>query len=89
MQKHAMLISRKATDFINSTQIPVIIGDCPLYDQQKKFSGSFPTVGESKTVCFMGIFHIKLTSSNAGGSCWMDLAGSGYSPLHCWCRRIS
>ena len=35
MQKHAMLISTKATDFINSGQVPVIVGDCPLYAQQK------------------------------------------------------
>ena len=42
-QKHAMLISKKETDFTNSGQIPVIVGDCSLYAQQKNsVSGSFP-----------------------------------------------
>ena len=59
MQKHAMLISKKATDFINPGQVPVIVGDCPLYVQQKKCQWKFPDeVGESKMVCFMGFLHI-------------------------------
>ncbi|KAL8613964.1 hypothetical protein ACOMHN_023200 [Nucella lapillus] len=36
MQKHAMQVVMKATEFVNPGQIPVIVGDCPLYVQQKK-----------------------------------------------------
>ncbi len=39
MQKHAMLQTMKATEFVNPGQIPVIVGDCPLYIQQKNASG--------------------------------------------------
>ena len=56
MQKHAIVNSKKATDFINSGQVPVIVGGCPLYVQWKNVSGSF--LGESKMVCFMGFLHV-------------------------------
>ena len=53
MQKHSMLISKKATDFVNPGQIPVIVGDCPLYVQQKKCQWMFPEeIGASKMACF-------------------------------------
>ena len=88
MQKHAMLISKKATDFINPGQVPVIVGDCPLYAQQKKCQWKFPDeVGETKMVCFMGFLHIEMASQQCGGKllagsswermCWLDLAGRG------------
>ena len=76
MQKHVMLISKKATDFINLGQVPVIVGDCPLYIQQKKCQWKFPDeVGESKMVCYMGSLHIEMTSQQCGGEL---LAGSHY-----------
>ncbi|KAF5269349.1 hypothetical protein FQA39_LY08741 [Lamprigera yunnana] len=31
MQKHCMHIAMKATEFVNPGQIPVLMGDCPLY----------------------------------------------------------
>ena len=88
MQKHAMLISKKATDFIYPGQVPVIVSDCPLYAQQKKCQWKFPDeVGESKMVCFMGFLHIEMASQQCGGKllagsswermCWLDLAGRG------------
>lgn len=36
MQKHSMLANKKAIVFVNPGQIPVIVGDYPLYIQQKK-----------------------------------------------------
>ena len=36
MQKHAMHLTKKAVEFLNPGQIPVIVGDCPLYPLQKK-----------------------------------------------------
>ena len=42
MQKHAMLMSKKATSFVNPGQIPVIVGDCPLYAIQKKCQWRYP-----------------------------------------------
>ena len=42
MQKHAMLVVAKATEFVNPGQVPVIVADCPLYALQKKMSMGFP-----------------------------------------------
>ena len=81
MQKHAMLVVKKSIDFINPGQIPVIVGDCPLYAHQKKCQWVYPDeVGESKMVSFMGLLHIEMTSQECGGNCWLDLAGNGCSP---------
>ena len=68
LQKHAMLVIKKAIEFVNPGQVTVIEGDCPLYAQQKKCQWACPTeVGESKMVCFMGILHIEMTSQDCGG----------------------
>ncbi len=42
MQKHAMTITMKATQFLNPGQVPVIVGDCPIYVQQKNMSIEIP-----------------------------------------------
>ena len=34
MQKHSMVVVKKAIEFVNPGQVPVIEGDCPLYAQQ-------------------------------------------------------
>ena len=66
--------------------LTVIVGDCPLYAQQRKCQWKFPDeVGESKMVCFMDFLHIEMASQQCvcvwgGRSCWLDLAGSGCSP---------
>ncbi len=68
MQKRAMLVVKKEIDFINPGQIPMIVGDCPLYAQQKKYQWAYPNeVGESKTVSFMGFLHILMASQECGG----------------------
>jgi len=79
MQKHAMLVVKKAVDFINPGQIPVIVGDCPLYAQQKKCQWVYPDeVGETRMVSFMGLLHIEMTSQECGGKL---LAGSGWERM--------
>ena len=76
-----MLVVKKAIDFINPGQIPVIVGDCPLYAQQKKCQWVYPDeVGETKMVSFMGLLHIEMTSQECGGDYWLDLAGNRWSP---------
>ena len=79
MQKHAMLVVKKAIDFINPGQIPVIVGDCPLHVQQKKCQWVYPDeVGETKMVSLMGLLHIEMTSQECGGRL---LAGSGWERM--------
>ena len=47
MQKHAMLVVKKAITFVNPGQTPVLEGDCPLYSRQKRCQFLFPEeVGE-------------------------------------------
>ena len=49
MQKHAMIVIKKAIEFVNPGQVPVMEGDCPLYAQQKKCQWAYKNeVGESK-----------------------------------------
>ena len=68
MQKHAMLVIKKAIEFVNPGQIPFIEGDSPFYAQQKKCQWAYPNeVGESKMGCFMGFLHIEMTFQDCGG----------------------
>ena len=79
MQKHAMHVVKKATEFVNPGQVPVIVGDCPLYAQQQKCQWAYQEeVGESKMVCFIGFLHIEMTSQDCGGKL---LAGSGWDSM--------
>ncbi|KAL8588046.1 hypothetical protein ACOMHN_061212 [Nucella lapillus] len=81
MQKHAMLVVAKATDFVNPHQVPVIVGDCPLYALQKKCQWVFPEeVGEQNMVSFMGLLHVEMTAQECGGKL---LAGSGWDRMFC------
>ncbi|KAL8591565.1 hypothetical protein ACOMHN_055532 [Nucella lapillus] len=81
MQKHAMLVVAKATDFVNPHQVPVIVGDCPLYALQKKCQWVFPEeVGEQKMVSFMGFLRVEMTAQECGGKL---LAGSGWDRMFC------
>jgi len=93
MQKHAMLVVKKAIDFINPGQIPVIVGDIPLYTQQKKCQWVYPDeVGESKMVSFMGLLHIKMTSQECGetaGWIWLGTYVLHSQRLHSWCCNVS
>ena len=79
MQKQAMFVTKKALEFVNPGQVPVIEGGCPLYAQQKNCQWAYPNeVGESKMVCFMGFLHIEMTSQDCGGKL---LTGSGWDQM--------
>lgn len=79
MQKHAMHVVAKSTDFINPHQIPVLVADCPLYAIQKKCQWVYPNeVGEDKMVSFMGLLHVEMTAEECGGKL---LAGSGWDRM--------
>ena len=77
-----MLISKKATDFINSGQVPVIVRDSPLYAQQKNsVSGSFPTRSVNQRWCASWASStLRWHPNKVGGKLWLDLAGRGCSP---------
>jgi hypothetical protein len=78
-QKHAMLVVKKATDFVNPGQTAVIVGDCPLYAQQKKCQWQFPEeVGEQKIVCILGFLHIEMAAYECAGKL---LAASGWDRM--------
>ena len=79
MQKHAMFVTKKAIEFVNPGQVPVIEGDCPLYAQRKKCQLAYPNeVAESKMVCFMCFLLIEMTSQDCGGKL---LSGSGWDRM--------
>jgi hypothetical protein len=79
IQKHSMLVTMNAINYVNPGQIPVIVGDLPIYIQQKKCHWRYTDeVGESKMVCLMGFLHIEMTSQECGGKL---LAGSGWEQM--------
>lgn len=79
MQKHAMLMTKEAVEFVNPGQVPVIVSDCPLYALQKKCQWKYKDeVGETKMVCFMGFLHVEMVSQECGGNL---LAGSGWDRM--------
>ena len=80
MQKHAMAMTKKATYFVNpGRQTQVIVGDFPLYAQQKKCQWMFQQeVGKDKIVCFMGLLHVEMASQECAEKL---LAGSGWDRM--------
>ena len=73
--------------FINPGQVPVIVGDCPLYAQQKKCQWKFTDeVGESKMMCFMSFLHIEMASRQCGGKL---SAGSGWEWMFSFAKVFS
>ena len=79
MQKHAMLMTKKAIEFLNPGQTPVMEGDLPLYARQKACQWQFPSeVGEEKMVCMLGFLHLEMCAQEAGGKL---LGGSGWDKL--------
>ena len=60
---------KKATSFVNPGQMPVIVGDCPLFAIQKKCQWKYPhQVRKSEMVCMMGFSRIEMASQECGGS---------------------
>ena len=92
MQKHAIVNSKKATDFINSGQVPVIVGGCPLYVQWKKVSGSFPTRSVNQRWCASWAsstfrWHPNKVGGNFGWI-WLGADALTDKSLHSWFCRI-
>ena len=78
-QKHCMLTTMKAIEFVNPGQTPVIAGDLQVYMSQKKAQYMYPEeVGEDKIVCFVGMLHLEMAAQECGG---VLLAGSGWEQL--------
>ena len=79
MQKHAMLVTKKAIAFVNPGQIPVLEGDCPLYALQKRCQLLFPEeLGEQQMVCMFGFLHLEMCTQEAGGKL---MGGSGWERM--------
>ena len=57
MQKHAMLVIKKAIEFVNPGQVPVIEGDCPLYDNRRNISGPTQTKSVNLRWCASWAFY--------------------------------
>ena len=61
MQKHTMLVVKKAINFVNPGQTPVLEGACPLYARQKRCQFLLPEeVGERQIVCMVGFLHLEM-----------------------------
>ena len=81
MQKHVMTVVKKAIDFVNPGQTPIIEGDCPLYARLKRCQILFPNeVGEHNFVCMMGFLHLEMCLQEVGGKI---LGGSGWEQMFC------
>ena len=79
MQKHAMLVTKKAIAFVNPGQTPVLEGDCPLYARQKRCQWLFPEeLGEQQMVCIIGFLHLEMCTQEAGGKL---MGGSGWERM--------
>ena len=79
MQKHAMCIAKRAIDFVNPGQTPIIEGDCPLYARQKKCQLLFlEDLGEQSMVCRIGFLHLEMCAQEAGGK---SMSSSGWEQM--------
>ena len=59
MQKHTMLVVKKAINFVNPGQTPVLEGDCPLYARQKLcHSYSQKRLGERQLMGTADLWHV-------------------------------
>ena len=70
MEKHTMRVVKKAINFVNTGQTPVLEGDCPLYARQKRRQFLFPEeVGERQIVCMIGFLHLEMCAQEVGWCC--------------------
>ncbi|KAK3923417.1 Envelopment polyprotein [Frankliniella fusca] len=76
MMRHTLEVVGKAVAKVNSEQIPVVVGDQPLYALLKQVQYTFPdTHGENKYFIMMGGLHIEMAALRIVGD-WLD--GSGW-----------
>ena len=76
MIKHAMTITKEATEHLNPGQIPVITMDQPLFSLAKQIQWIWPSLSEEHFVVMLGGLHIEMAIFNMLGK-WLD--GSGWS----------
>ena len=76
MIKHAMTITKEATEHLNPGQIPVITMDQPLFSLAKQIQWTWPSLSEEHCVVMLGGLHIQMAILNMLGK-WLD--GSGWS----------
>ena len=76
MIKHAMTITKEATEHLNPGQIPVIAMDQPLFSLAKQIQWTWPHLSEENFVVMLGGLHIEMAILNMLGK-WLD--GSGWS----------
>ena len=77
MIRHSMSVVRKAVQFLNPGQIPVVTFDQPLYAIAKQVQWNWPEqFGEDQFVVMLGGLHIEMTAFKALGG-WLD--GSGWT----------
>ncbi len=75
MIKHGMDVIRKATQFLNPGQIPVIALDAPLYALAKYVQWNWPqTHDESKYIVMFGGLHIEMAIWNTFGD-YLEASG--------------
>lgn len=75
MVKHGMEVIMKATQHVNSGQVPVLTVDQPLYAIAKEIQWSWPDkYGERKYVVLMGGLHIEMALLSVLGN-WLDVSG--------------
>ena len=74
MIKHAMTITKEATEHLNPGQIPVITMDQPLLSLAKQIQWIWPSLSEEHFVVMLGGLHIEKAIFNMLGK-WLD--GSG------------
>ena len=69
MIRHGMDVIKKSVSFLNPGQIPVMVGDQPLYALGKKIQWLLPKeFGEDKFVMWPGGLHIEMTMLKVIGS---------------------
>ena len=76
-QKHFMNAIKKATEFLNPGQDPVITSDHAIYSVQKKCKKVYPQELRS-VVCFMGLLHLEMALQEVGG--WL-MGDSGWDNM--------
>jgi len=78
MIRHSMKVVKESINFLNPTQVPVIVMDQPLYAIAKQVQWTSPDkFGEDKYLVMMGGLHIEMASLKMIGN-WLSNSG--------WCR---
>ena len=78
MIKHSMIVAKKAIQYLNPDQVPVIAMDQPLYALAKQIQWTWPELGEESFVVMLGGLHIEMAMLTMIGK-WLE--GSGWSSV--------